>query len=143
MITFMKRILTAIILFAVCLLCYSQQKPLTLGSTVENLEKSQSRVLIPNNDLVESHDVMVDGVNYTIGIRDGKIVYIGTSDERFTVDNLQVGALISRDLLGRELGYTPGWGYYIKMDSGWYAGLDFSKKPTEGTPIQFFFKYDF
>lgn len=73
----MKRILTAIILFAVCLLCYSQQNTLALGSLVENLEKSQSRVLLPNNDLVESHDIMMDGVNYTIGFRDCKIVYVG------------------------------------------------------------------
>ncbi len=139
----MKRILTAIILFAVCLLCYSQQNTLALGSLVENLEKSQSRVLLPNNDLVESHDIMMDGVNYTIGFRDCKIVYVGTSDEKFTVDNLRVGAPLSRDLLDRELGYTPGWGYYIKMDSGWYAGFDFSKIPKAGTPIQFFFKFDF
>ena len=139
----MKRILTVIFLCALCLLCYSQQKTLTLGSPVENLEKSQSRVLIPNNDLVESHEIMMDGVNYTIGIRENKIVYIGTSDEKFTVDNLRVGAPISENLLDRELGYTPGWGYYIKMDSGWYACFEFSKKPTEGTPIQFFFKFDF
>lgn len=116
---------------------------LALGTRVEYDEMGQSRVLLHNNELVESHDTIVDGINYKIGIRDDIIVFISTSDEKFSINNYRIGTPVPKDLLDRELRYTPGWGYYIEMGSGWYACFDFTKKPTEKTPIQFFFKYVF
>lgn len=141
----MSRTVINFIVFVMCLSCSSKQKTLTLalGSPINNLEKSNSWILIPNNDLVESHNIMVDGINFTIGVRDGIIVYICTSDGKFTINNYQIGTPIPEDLFDRELGYTPGWGYYLEIGSGWYACFDFTKKTAEKSPIQFFFKYDF
>ena len=43
----------------------------------------------------------------------------------------------------REIGYIPGWGYYIEIESGWYAGFDSKTKPNEESRILWFFKYNF
>ena len=34
-------------------------------------------------------------------------------------------------------------GYYIEIESGWYAGFDSKTKPNEESRIECFFKYNF
>ena len=46
-------------------------------------------------------------------------------------------------MLNRDIGFRSGWGYYVEIVSGWYAGFDYGKRPTIDSRILFFFKYDF
>ena len=101
------------------------------------------RILIPNNALVNSYTIFHNNIEYKIGVYGSKIIYIGTNDNKFSVNGLKVGDMLPKDFFDRELRKIPGWAYCVEIDLGWYAGFNYNEKPDENTPITFFFQYDF
>ncbi len=86
---------------------------------------------------------MSDELGAKIGVLNNIIIYIGTTDKNFTISNLKINDLLPESYFNREWGYSTGWGYYIEIESGWYAGFDFQTKPDEESRIQWFFKFNF
>jgi hypothetical protein len=101
-------------------------------------------VLVQSAQIWPSYDLVVDGVTYTIAVSrpESEVRYIATSDpgfqtdEGFTIDSV-LGEILNAP---SRLQHEPGWGYYVDLPSGWSAGFDFSKPPTEGTTVGWFFQ---
>ena len=136
----MKRLFLLIIPF-LCASCATGNRLSNAG--YEEPAATETRVLIPNGDLVHSRTVVEGEVEYTVAVQDGKIVFLSTTDEDFTVGGLRVNDPLPASYADKEWGFRLGWGYYKEIESGWYAGFDPRKKPAEDAPIQWFFKYKF
>ena len=123
-----------------CLCCRQPETQLALNSSFKEKEQVDTLIFIPNGAFVNSHTVMENGIEYTVGVQDGRIVYVDTVDKNFTIRGLRINDRLPRSYEGKEWGYRPGWGYFKEIDSGWYALFDFRKKPTEESRIEAFFK---
>ena len=132
-----------VIFISVLFFSCSPRTQLALNSSYENTKATDTYVLIPNGALVDSHQIIENNIEYTVGVVNGRIKYVSTFDKDFTVGGLRINDLLPKSFSNRQWGYRPGWGYYIELDAGWYAGFDFKTKPTEESRIQWFFKYDF
>ncbi len=137
----MNKVIIFVIIITIVTSCSSRQ--FSLDSHVVRSGAAKSMILIPTGALVESCDTIVNDTEFKIGILDNKIVFVSTDDSKFSIDGYRINSTLPTGFFKNKLGYAPGWGYYAELDSGWYAGFDFSKKPTEETPIKFFFKFDF
>ena len=100
-------------------------------------------VFIPYNTIVNSFPIVENNIKYTIGVENNKIIYTSTTDKNFTIGDLKINDLLPKSYFDREWGYIPGWGYYMEIESGWYASFDFQTKPDKKSRIQWFFKFDF
>ena len=116
---------------------------MTLNSSFKDARATNTGVIAPNNDLIDAYQIKEGRVAYTVGVKNGKIVYVQTIDKAFTVGGLRVGDVLPKAFADREMGYRLGWGYYVEIEAGWYAGFDPTTKPTEESRIQWFFKYAF
>lgn len=103
-------------------------------------------ILTPINNLIPSFDTVCNHITYNIGTCHNKIVLISTSDTTFIFDKMKVGQPLSKKYKSHEIKLIKGWGRYVRLDKGWYAGESFPKdenKNNEEFIIDFFFKYDF
>ena len=122
---------------------YLGNSTLTLGSEFKGTEANNRFILIPNGAVISSFPVVANNIEYTIGVRNNKIIYIDTKDENFRINDLRINDFLPESYFNREWGYIPGWGKYVEIESGWYAGFDFRIIPDEYSRIQWFFKFDF
>ncbi len=135
-----SKILLALSLFI--LSC--QNNEITLGSKLENKEFNK-RVLAPTISFIPSTNIKINDIEYIIGVNsDQEISYVSTTNSNFRVDGLTINSKlgdIENDI--NQVKHIPGWGYYIEVNSEWYAGFDFQMKPNRGSKIKWFFKYHF
>lgn len=139
----MNKIILLLLVSILCLSSCSSKNYLTLGSEFKGTKANNTMVFIPNGTLVNSSPIVENDIEYTVGVLNDKIIYIDTTDKNFTISNLKINDRLPESYFNRDWGYIPGWGYYIEIESGWYAGFDFQTKPTEESRIQWFFKFDF
>ena len=117
---------------------------LDLNSKIKEEGHSVSRIFIPSGALVNSFDYVDNGIKYNIGISSqGKIIYISTTDEKFDIDGIKINSKLPEEYWYRKLEHISGWGYYLKIDSEWFAGFDFQTRPNEESEVEWIFKYDF
>lgn len=123
--------------------CMAQEN-LNLGYKVSEKTESNSKVLIPSGVVVDAVISHYNNCSFTIGMNENKtIVFVSTADPNFVIGGFRVNDDISKIFKNSKMNYIIGWGYYIQIDSDWYAGFDFNSKPTERSKIQWFFKYKF
>ena len=139
----MKSDCLVLVLSIMCYSCNPSGSHLILNSRYKETIPVDTHILIPTGSFADSHTVIENGIKYTVGVLDGRIVYVGTIDESFTISGLRINDRLPESYNDREWGYRPGWGYFREIDSGWYAGFDFQTKPTEESQIGWFFKYGF
>ena len=150
----MNKTILLLLVSIICLSC-SSMKDLTLGSKFRGTKASNGFIFIPNGSFINAFPVVMNNIEYKVGVLNNTIIYIYTDDKNFTINNLKINDklpesyIINREFVSipaynnRELGYIPGWGYYIEIESGWYAGFDSKTKPNEESRIECFFKYNF
>lgn len=139
----MNKIILLLLVSIMCLSSCSSKKYLTLKSKFRVTEANNTFIFIPNGALINSFLIVENNIEYTVGVLNNIIIYIGTTDKNFTISNLKINDLLPESYFNREWGYSTGWGYYIEIESGWYAGFDFQTKPDEESRIQWFFKFNF
>jgi hypothetical protein len=139
----MNKIILLLLVSIMCLSSCSSKKYLTLKSKFRVTEANNTFIFIPNGALINSFPIVENNIEYTVGVLNNIIIYIGTTDKNFTISNLKINDLLPESYFNREWGYSTGWGYYIEIESGWYAGFDFQTKPDEESRIQWFFKFNF
>ncbi|NLL29245.1 MAG: hypothetical protein GX259_10665 [Bacteroidales bacterium] len=139
----MNKIILLLLVSIMCLSSCSSKKYLTLKSKFRVTEANNTFIFIPNGALINSFLIVENNIEYTVGVLNNIIIYIGTTDKNFTIGNLKINDLLPESYFNREWGYSTGWGYYIEIESGWYAGFDFQTKPNEESRIQWFFKFNF
>ena len=61
-----------------CLCCRPPETQLALNSIFKETEPVETLIFIPNGAFVNSHTVMENGIEYTVGVQDGRIVYVDT-----------------------------------------------------------------
>ena len=142
----MNKIIKLLFVSIMCLSC-STKNYLELNSIINErkAENSSEYILIPTNGLAKSYSIIEKNIEYTIGIsQEHKIIFISTTDKKFTIKGLRVNDKLPESYFDKELNFTPGWGYYVEIEeSGWFAGFDFHTKPNHELEIQWFFKFDF
>jgi len=122
----------------------SSQKSINLGYKMNENSQSTSKILIPSGALVDAVTSQYNNNSFTIGVNDNKtVVYISTIDPNFEIKGFKINDDISKIFESSKVHYTIGWGYYIKIDSDWYAGFDISSKPNKNSKIQWLFNYKF
>lgn len=134
-----------ILMFLIPIMAACQNKNISLGSKLDTKVMDSLKIVIPSGAFAKASEIIVDEVKYLVGTEDGIIIYISTSDKSFSpVAGISIGNLL-KDIGAdtKDLGYIPGWGYYTKIDSNWYAGFDFKETPRADMPIKWFFKYNF
>lgn len=86
---------------------------------------------------------------YTIGAdRPGHIQFISTSSRTVqTKEGVRVGQTLAEvlNIQGASLGYSPGWGYVVRLPSGWKAALFLDgefldREPTDSDMVDMLFK---
>lgn len=130
----------SILIFFSC----SAQKKINLGSKMEKKEQSSSKILIPSGALMNSFSSKYNNNTFIFGVnKDETVVYISTVDPLFEIEGFKINDDISKIFESSQVNYIVGWGYYLKINSEWFAGFDINTKPTKNTKIQWFFKYKF
>jgi hypothetical protein len=139
----MNKIILLLFVSIMCLSCVSK-KYLTLNSTIKETKADSTFIFVPNGALIKSFSIIKKNIKYIIGISfNNRLIYIGTTNENFIINGLKINDQLPECYFDKEWGYSAGWGYYIEIESGWYAGFDFQTKPNEESRIQWFFKFDF
>lgn len=127
------------VLFSCC-----PQNKFQLGAQINGDISSRNKIMIPSGALLDVKEIHYKNISYTLAISENKkIKYISTKDSKFSVEKLKINDDISKIFDETKIKYIPGWGYYMKVNSEWYAGLDFRMKPTKSSKIGWFFKYEF
>lgn len=140
-----NKIKILIFIIGVMTACHSSSD-IFLGSYLSNSEiiDNNNFIIAPNNSSISSTNIMRNGIIYTIGYsNDNKIIMISTKDAKFSINGMMIGDVLPKKYLNTKFGYTPGWGYYVKIKLGWYASFSFNSKPNIDSKIDSFFKYDF
>lgn len=141
----MKKYLKKItMLFLFIFFSCSAQKNLKLGSKMDENKQISSKILIPSGSLIDSFSAKYNNNTFIFGVnKDETVVFISTVDPVFEIEGFKINDDISKIFDGTQVNYIAGWGYYLKINSEWFAGFDFNTKPTKNTKIQWFFKYKF
>jgi len=137
-----------IILFA--LLYLQTEAQILIGKelvAIRNVSKTDSTIslLTKSAQFEDALIVKIDSVYFEC-VLDGKerIKFISTSDEAFkTSESLKVNdrfSTLKRMSNLNEFIVMPGWGKYVKLESGWNAVFDFRKKIKNKSKIVFFFQ---
>tara|TARA_R110002050_G_scaffold121541_1_gene239889 strand:- start:66 stop:527 length:462 start_codon:yes stop_codon:yes gene_type:complete len=120
---------------------------IALGGKLNRVSENNSMILIPSGGFVKSENILIDNIEYVIGINSNlEVIYISTKDTtcKFGDSGIMVGSKLSDIDMGKDkLNYIPGWGYYIKINSIWYAGFDFDEVPNDDSRIGWLFQYEF
>lgn len=120
------------------------QEIICIGSRIEQNIAGTSKILIPSGALVNSIEYTHNNHIFTAGIRDDKsVIYISTVDPNFEIDGFKTNDEIFKIYESSQVECVLGWGYYIKIDSEWYAGFEINAKPTKFSKIKWLFKYTF
>lgn len=116
---------------------------------ITNLVKTDSTIslLTKSAQIENATTVRIGSVSYKC-IFDAQdvITYISTDDEAFSTSEsirVQNSFLELRRKSNGKLGQIiemPGWGKYLKLESGWNAVFDFRKKIKNKSKIIFFFQ---
>lgn len=111
------------------------------------LTDSTISLLTSSAQFDEARIVVIDSVIYEVVFKkSGVIKFVSTGDEKFrSSEGLSIGSsyIEVRKIFGINkvaIINIPGWGKYIKLQSGWNAVFDFKAPVDEKSKIQFFFK---
>lgn len=118
----------------------------------DSIVKSQSSstgLMTGSGSIEHSLDVILGGINFTIVVNElGDTTHWSTNDVNFkTPEGYGVGAdwdIIPMNLK-KSLHKMPGWGYYMKLNSGWQLAFCEGQsctdaEPKEGSTVQWIFK---
>ena len=113
--------------------------PFNLGETFHGWKREYGGIFAPYDQLIHRIPVLYNGIEYDLGIsKDEEIVFISTTDKRFSVNGYKVGDEITKTRIIR------GWGIIAKIDDEWYAAWapkNMNHPENEETgKIQCFFK---
>jgi hypothetical protein len=108
-----------------------------LGERLRNVGQSCTSTFAASAQTWPSYEAVVAGVKFTIGVDDENVVrFVATNDPMFTSPE----GLHVRDAVAAAVAASPaesirqerGWGYFIRLPSGWYAFIDDSRLDASG-----------
>ncbi|HNQ78465.1 MAG TPA: hypothetical protein PKJ37_06400 [Acidobacteriota bacterium] len=120
-----------------------------IGTIIKKPPKSRTLIMTSSASTDPEYQMKINAINYSVALNAvGKVKYIATDDVSFsTPEGLKMGDSYSKvkEITQKNCVKESGWGYYIKLSSGWYAGFCEGKtctsEPlTETSTIDWFFK---
>jgi hypothetical protein len=139
----MNKNIPTLFFIIIFLSCTSNEK-LTLNSIFNQQKNNNTYIYVPNGSLIKSFSIIKNHIEYKIGISsNNRIIYICTTDEKFSIKGLKINDILPDSFFKNQFGYRLGWGYFIEIDSGWYAGFNYQTKPNIESKIEWFFQFDF
>ncbi len=106
-------------------------------------------LLTSSSGFEPSKEISMGGINFSIVLNEsGDTTHWSTSDSKFkTPEGYKVGTNWEElpKVLKDQLDSIQGWGYYIKLNSGWQLGFCESesctdKKPMKGSFVKWIFR---
>ncbi|RPH25020.1 MAG: hypothetical protein EHM93_20175 [Bacteroidales bacterium] len=105
-----------------------------LGDSIRMTSNNRGQ-LVSSSDLSSSTTILNNGIIFEIAWdKDNRVNYIVTSDSNFiTYENVKINMTLKniKDIQKVDIFEMPGWGYYIKLKSGWIAGFCIGKACTD------------
>ena len=86
----MNKIILLLLVSIMCLSSCSSKKYLTLESKFKGTKANNTFIFIPNGALINSFPIVENNIEYTVGVFNNIIIYIGTTDNNFTISNLKI-----------------------------------------------------
>jgi len=84
-------------------------------------------LMTSSSNIEPSKDVILDGISFTIVLNEmGDTTHWSTTDLKFkTLEGYNVGTNWDKIPieLKKSMGHMAGWGYFIKLNSGWQLGF--------------------
>lgn len=120
-----------------------------IGAIIKNPPKSRTLTMTSSASTDPEYQMKINAINYSVALNAvGKVKYIATDDISFsTPEGLKIGDSYSKvkEITKKTFIEESGWGYYIKLPSGWCAGFCEGKTCTseplnETSTIDWFFK---
>ncbi len=124
----------------------SCNKPMVeLGQSLIVEDTGREKIFIPSGEVVVKVDTIINQVKYTLGIKNNIVVFISSIDGDATgiqgVKDRQLSQL--KDLSNSSLQKINGWGYYLPIGNGWFAGFYDEKSIDNNKMPDWYFKYNF
>jgi hypothetical protein len=98
-----------------------------LDDSIRKAYNRRTELLTSSSQLSPFTNINCKGKDFQLAWNsEGKLIYISTTDSNFlTNDNFKVGTTLSeiKDHQKIEISEMSGWGYFIKLESGWYLGF--------------------
>ena len=135
-----------LILVMLCIVLQSCNEPMVeLGQPLIIKDTETKKIFIPSGELVVKVDTTINQVDYTLGIKNSLIVFISTIDGRATGVEGITGKQLSqlKAVSKSSLKKINGWGYYLSIGNGWFAGFRDAESITNGKRPDWYFRYNF
>lgn len=118
------------------------RQKLELGEPTDLMNETRTDVLISSGEVAPSCTVEVDGVPFTVGARDGRVVFVGCNTEGFKLPGGEVlGVTRFSDLTDsqrEDVIEEPGFAFYTGSKDGWR--LAWNESPADDDVVVWAFK---
>ena len=142
---FANHFVPGMILILLMILQSCNEPMVKLGQSLIVKDAGSKKILIPSGELVVKVDTVINQVKYTLGIKDDIVVFISSIDGDATriqgVKDRRLSQL--KDLSNSSLQKINGWGYYLPIGNGWFAGFCNEKSIDNNKMPDWYFKYNF
>lgn len=136
-----RRYLGIIFLCFIAVFAQRCSKPLDLGDEIpaEVIENQKATYSMTNaSNMAKVYSIENERISFNIQVDDSYIVtYISTNDPDFrTPEGVYLG-MTYEQVMGKtsaELKAMRGWGYYLKLPSGWKAVFFIGQSGTDSEP---------
>lgn len=121
--------------------CLGQKIP-NIGETwTGELTSNEKLYALPPLGFQDKITFEVDKVKFDGAVRKGLVVFISTVDPGFAIDGKKyIGMALSSFANKKDIVTAEGWGSYLKIPGGWYAGFG-DKNLRDSSTVRFLFKY--
>jgi hypothetical protein len=110
------------------------------GKAIRNTDnKVRQEILISSGQTEQYEVIKIKNIDFDLVVSEtNDTIYLATNDKRFvTSEGFTVGTTFGQlaDNLKNELSKENGWGYYVKLNSGWTLGFCEGSSCTDNHPI--------
>jgi hypothetical protein len=108
----------------------------------------KSEILISSGQSSPFTTLQINGCNFDLVYDNGDTIYLATTDMKFrTTEGYKIGTKFTDlpKIIQNKLTKEPGWGYFFKLNSGWFLGFCEGESctdyyPTGNSRVKWIFK---
>ncbi|WP_460764573.1 hypothetical protein [Niabella terrae] len=113
-----------------------------LGVVWTDSIQTNRKLLHHSGNFVDMAQREYDSCKFIIGLREGRIISLSTRDSSFAIGGKRyIGRLLSSFAHRAKLVTITGWGAYLPLEQGWYAGFA-PLNLSNHAPVIFLFRDD-
>ena len=140
----MKKYVIMIVVLLTITSCKTVNLDLRESYSKNNEMQLLNKVFLPNNTYANSIDIVNKGIDFKLGLnKENKIIFISTSDLNFEANGFKIESKIGEEINKKQIEHIQGWGKFMLLESGWYAGFEDRDTINKNSKIKWFFKFNF